>query len=179
MNKPLIITLLLSIFLYNCKTVVTNPKIIALKLNLIEKTTGNPIQYSLIEIYTGNKKLTIQRPTIDGELQWKVCTKKLANNTITLKIYAANCNTTEHTITLTEDQQYNIVLPKGKAPFGNNQELNNYIRTIGAFQDQTLHENEEEKTQINAKYQHCDGRIKHYNDIPKKEIDEWRKIKNN
>ena len=142
----------------------------------IDKDSSLPIPLTVIEILSGNNRIGVVSGDFDGAGIWSICSKKLIDNKITLKIHGINYKIFENVYEFKNNLKLTIKMESGKSKFKNRTEREVFIRDELGIPFCSTTENMDEELE-NANYQHCDGRIKPFNEITSSEISQWEKIK--
>ena len=150
-------------------------KMIRIEFQTIEKKSNDIIIASLTEVLSDNKRIGIVHGDYDGISIINICSNKIIDEQITLKVYGIKCKPAEVKYTINQDSKTTINLEYGQTKY---QTLNDRKLILSELNipicDIEIDELEDE-TEL---YQHCDGRIKKKNEISNNELSEWERIKN-
>ncbi|QNK78184.1 hypothetical protein H7F37_04365 [Winogradskyella sp. PAMC22761] len=150
-------------------------KMIRIEFQTIEKKSNDIIIASLTEVLSNNKRIGIAHGDYDGISIINICSNKIIDEQITLKVYGIKCKLVEVKYNINQDSKMTINLEYGQTKY---QTLNDRKLILSELNipicDIEINELEDE-TEL---YQHCDGRIKKKNEISRNELSEWERIKN-
>lgn len=172
-----IIILLSFLFLSNVNSQVLEHenRIININFTTVVKNSDDVIPLTITEIMSGTERIGVVSGDYDGISSWNVCSRKLIDNKVILRVFGINCKLFEKEYEVKNDLNLNIELEYGESKLKSRKDRELFIRKeLGipfcGTTDLFMEEIE------NAKYQHCDGRIKRFNEIPHKEKYQWDKI---
>jgi hypothetical protein len=175
MNTVLI--LLSSLFLINSNDQALEVESMMINVNFITvlKNSDDVIPLTITEIISGSERIGVISGDFDGASSWSICSKKIIGNKIILRVWGINCKPFEKEYEVTNDLKFSIELEYGESKLKNRKDREVFIRKdLGipfcGTTDLFMEEME------NATYQHCDGRIKQFNEIPQGERYQWDKI---
>jgi hypothetical protein len=95
----------------------TKKKQFRIDLLTVEKTTNDTIISSIIEIYSGEKRIETDKSDFDGISIFFIKTKDIINDKIRLKIYGLKCSIFEKEYILTDDLNTKINLEYGETEY--------------------------------------------------------------
>ncbi|MFC5048412.1 hypothetical protein ACFSTE_13740 [Aquimarina hainanensis] len=164
----------------NAQTISNESKMLHTIFKVIDAHAHIEAPLTIIEISSGNKRINRVQTDFDGLSPWDICSKELIDHKFKIKVFGMNYKPFEKGYSIKNDTILTIKLYPSEVKFKNKREWETFIRKeFGIpFCGTGLRMDEEIETLENAEYQHCDGRIKRYDQIPKKELNQWRKIKN-
>ncbi len=178
MNKlPIIFTVFFALTLQS-QTTKDNNKMLQTIFKVVDLHSHTMIPLAIIEISSRNKKIGGVQTDFDGLSPWSICSKKLVDDKIEIKVFGMNYTPFEKTYSIKKDTILTIKLEPGTIKFKDRVRWETFIRKeLGIpFCGTGLELDTEIEAMENGTYQHCDGRIKRFNDIPINELYQWEKI---
>ena len=172
-----ILILLSSLFFINSndQAIETEGMMINVTFITVVKNTDDVIPLTITEIVSGSERIGVISGDFDGANSWSICSKKIVDNKIILRVFGINCKPFEKEYEVTNDLSFKIELEYGDSALKNRKDREVFIsKELGIPFCGTTEVFMEEME--NATYQHCDGRIKQFNEIPQEERYQWDKI---
>ena len=156
-------------------------EMINIKFKTIEKNSKNIISGTATEVWSGNYRIGFINGDFDGISQLDICSKQIVNKKVVLKIYGMKCEYFEKEYLVNGHLDFIVDLKYGKTKFQKmtNKELFLYNLGLPTYGDcDGIRIISPSERLENANYEHCDGRTKKLNEIPKEELNQWFKIRN-
>jgi len=175
MNKILILLLSLILSKTNAQIAENLNSMVHIEFLTIDKDSSFAIPLTIIEIISGSERIGVVSGDFDGASTWSICSKKIIDNKITLKVFGINYKTLENVYVFKNDLKLTIEMEPGKSKLKNRKDREVFIREELGIPFCGTSELIDEEIE-NANYQHCDGRIKRFNEIPSREVYQWEKI---
>ncbi|WP_298544958.1 hypothetical protein [uncultured Aquimarina sp.] len=178
MNKLHIIFTIFFALTLQAQTTSNENRMLHTIFKVINAKSHTEIPLAIIEISVGNKKIGEVQTDFDGLSPWNICSKKMGGNKIKIKVLGMNYKPFEETYSLKKDTILAIKLESETIKFKNRGEWETFIRKeLGIpFCGTGLEIDTEIEAMENGMYQHCDGRMKRFNDIPVNELYQWEKV---
>ncbi|MDH7447630.1 hypothetical protein QBK95_18445 [Aquimarina sp. 2201CG14-23] len=160
------------------QTIRNENRILHTVFKVIDAKSHTEAPLAILEISSGNKRVGEVQTDFEGLSSWNICSKKIKGNKIKIKVFGMNYKPFEETYFLNKDTILTIKLESGTIKFKNRGEWETFIRKeLGIpFCGTGLEIDTEIEAMENGTYQHCDGRIKRFNDIPLNELYQWEKV---
>ena len=127
MIKNINILFLLLIFQLNFAQEDCNSKLYTLKFNVVEKTTRHNIGGPFIEIISGNESIGFASGDFDGYAKTIICSEKIKNDSITLKVFGMKSVPKTITYKMTSNISILVEVDYGESPFNNVNERQRFI----------------------------------------------------
>lgn len=172
-NIKLLSLLILTTFQIKAQESNSN-KIIRIEFQTVEKESNDIIIASLTEILSDNKRIGIAHGDYDGISIVNICSNKIIDEQITLKVYGIKCKPVEVEYKINQDLKTTINLEYGQTKY---QTLDDRKLILSELNIPICDIEIDELENDSDLYQHCDGRIKKKSEIPNNELTEWKKIK--
>ncbi|NHN24452.1 hypothetical protein FIA58_002085 [Flavobacterium jejuense] len=99
-----------------------------LKCNIVEKTTRHNIGGTFIEIISDNETIGFASGNFEGFAETLICSEKIKNDTITLKVFGMRSVPKTLTHKITSDTSIIVEVDYGESPFNNVNERGKFLR---------------------------------------------------
>jgi hypothetical protein len=96
----------------------------------IEKTTKDTLIGSIIEVFSGKKRIETDITDFDGISIFYLNSKNIINNKILIKIHGMKCSVFEKEYELTDDLNAKIYLEYGKSEYTNPNQLSEMYKKL-------------------------------------------------
>ncbi|PKP15649.1 MAG: hypothetical protein CVU07_09450 [Bacteroidetes bacterium HGW-Bacteroidetes-23] len=108
----------------------TEKKQFRIDLLTIEKTTKDTLIGSIIEVFSGKKRIETDITDFDGISIFYLNSKNIINNKILIKIHGMKCSVFEKEYELTDDLNAKIYLEYGKSEYTNPNQLSEMYKKL-------------------------------------------------
>lgn len=128
MSPKIKFLLLLFAFQLNFAQENCESKIYSIKFYVVEKTTRHNIGGPFIEILSGNERIGFASGDFEGFAETHICSEKIKNDTITLKVFGMRSVPKTLTHKITSDTSIIIEVDYGESPFNTVNERDQFLR---------------------------------------------------
>lgn len=150
-------------------------KMLEAEITVKHKDSLYVLPLTVLEVFSGNKRIAVLACDFDGKANFAICSKELTNNLITIKSYGKDVKTEKFDYEFKVNLDLTLLLELGFGAFKNRNEQWHFLQSELGIQFCRTTEMMIEEME-NPKYQHCDGRVMRFNDIPFDELYQWKKI---
>ena len=100
------------------------------ELKFIEKDTKELLPSSIIEIFSGKKRIAAGISDYTGTQYFYLKSNEIKNHKITLRVYGLKCKPYEHTFSINKNLKSTIFLEYGKTDFNDRKDLPKFIKKL-------------------------------------------------
>ena len=128
--KHLIHIFILLFFIQSNGQNTSEKKFLRLDLLILEKTTKDTLVTSIVELYSGEKRIETDLSDFFGKSVFIVNSTDIINNKILLKFYGIKCKPYETELILKNDINTQIYLEYGKTEYNNRSQLSEMYKKL-------------------------------------------------
>ena len=125
-----------SISTYGQNTILKNKYKVEFKF--IEKDTKELLPSSIIEIFSGKKRIAVGISDYAGTQYFYLEPNDIKNDKITLSVYGLKCKPYEHTLIINKNFKSTIFLEHGKTYFNDRKDLPKFIKKLNFPKPETF-----------------------------------------
>ena len=99
-------------------------------MNTFEKTSNDTIRSSIIEVYSGEKRIETAISDFDGNSIFQINSKDIVDDKIILKVYGPKCRIFEEKYLITNDLNIKIHLEYGETEYFHHNQLYKMLKKL-------------------------------------------------
>lgn len=99
-------------------------------LLIIEKTTKDTLVSSIIEVFSGGKRIETNISDFDGISVFGINSKEVVNNKILLRVHGVKCSVFEKEYELIEDMHTRVYLEYGNSDYSHRNQLSKMYKIL-------------------------------------------------